>query len=56
MEIIQMFTTFLILTVHVGLASTIVKSPDDEPIPAESDPEVARLVEIMNYPEPWDHL
>ena len=56
MEIIQIFTTFLFLTIHVGLASSIVKYPDDEPIPAELDPEIARLVEIMNKPEPWDHL
>jgi hypothetical protein len=56
MEIIQIFTTFLLLTVHVGLASSTLKYPDTEPIPAELDPEVARLVEIMNKPEPWDHL
>ena len=56
MEIIQIFTTFLILTVHVNLASSTIKYPDDELIQAELDPEVARLVEIMNKPEPWDHL
>jgi hypothetical protein len=56
MEIIQIFTTLLLLTVHVRLASSTVKYPDEEPIPAELDPEVARLVEIMNQPEPWDHL
>jgi len=29
---------------------------NEEPIPAATDPEIARLVEEMNRPEPWDHL
>ena len=37
----------------------IVKQPEnawsDEVVPAAIDPEVARLVELMNKPEPWDH-
>jgi hypothetical protein len=28
----------------------------DEPIPAEHDPEVARLLAIYNAPEGWDHF
>jgi hypothetical protein len=40
-------------------APSIVKQPDnawrDEIVPAAIDPEIARLVEIMNEPAPWDH-
>jgi hypothetical protein len=66
MEIIQIFTIFLILTAHVSLVLSTAENPNDrepallvrngEPIPAESDPEIAHLVEMMNMPEPWDHL
>jgi hypothetical protein len=26
----------------------------DEPIPAENDPELARILDTYNAPEPWD--
>lgn len=28
----------------------------DQPIPAENDPEIARILKIIDKPEPWDHL
>lgn len=67
MEIIQILTLFMIMTASLGRvtssptedASTRERSSanlDNEPIPAETDPYVAHLVEIMNAPEPWDHL
>ena len=67
MEIIQILTVFMIITAFLGrvTSSPTEDAPtrkrssaslDNEPIPAETDPYVAHLVEIMNAPEPWDHL
>lgn len=28
----------------------------EELVPAENDPEVARILDIIDKPEPWDHL
>jgi hypothetical protein len=40
-------------------AAPVVKQPENawsnEVVPAAIDPEIARLIEIMNLPEPWDH-
>lgn len=27
----------------------------NEPVPADNDPDLARLLEMYNAPEPWDH-
>jgi hypothetical protein len=60
MEITQIFTLFLMITGPFGLAlSSPTENPqskNDEPIPAATDPYIAHLVEMMNAPEPWDHL
>jgi len=52
-------TLILVFTaLDLGVASD-VKQPlnawSDEIVPAAIDPEIARLVEMMNAPEPWDH-
>ena len=65
MEIIQILILFLTITGPFGLVSSTPTNPpaerhsaslDVEPIPAETDPHVAHLVELMNALEPWDHL
>ena len=66
MKPIPIFVVFSIFAVHTCLTLSTTEARnerdpnlsmgDDVPIPAETDPEIARLVEIMNQPEPWDHL
>ena len=67
MELSRMVTIFSIIIGYVGRAESShsanlhdeehsLRNHDEEPIPAKTDPYVAQLVEIMNAPEPWDHL
>lgn len=52
-------TSIFVFTALVFGAASVVKQREnawsDEVVPAAIDPEIARLVEMMNMPEPWDH-
>jgi len=41
---------------HVALRSTSDWRDDNQPIPAEVDPEVEKIMETLMALEPWDHL
>jgi hypothetical protein len=66
MRLAHTTTLFSVLTAYVTLVlstagtsndgAPTISTRDDEPISAALDPEIARLVESMNRPEPWDHL
>lgn len=67
MALIRRLAIFAAIIGHIGLVLTSfshnpassrrsLPNRNDEPIPAETDAYIAHLVDIMNAPEPWDHL